>query len=171
MLKKISTLYLPLHINLHLSSPHPPSPISTLTLHLSNLKPSPSICHSQALTLHLRSQALTLHLSDLKPSPSISQISSPHTQQVNLNPISDHFLTSSNFSFLAGFLFFNASLHAQLRRTDFEVVCELSQTFCSRISIGDSSCSSSLIKIRYGSVVQLILTHRHCLVVLKLLRV
>ena len=162
MLKKISTLYLPLHINLHLSSPHPPSPISTLTLHLSNLKPSPSICHSQALTLHLRSQALTLHLSNLKPS---------HPTGKFKPNFSDHFLTSSNFSFLAGFLFFNASLHAQLHRTDFEVVCELSQTFCSRISIGDSSCSSSSIKIRYGSVVQLILTHRHCLVVLKLLRV
>ena len=162
MLKKISTLHLPLHINLHLSSPHPPSPISTLTLHLSNLKPSPSICHSQALTLHLRSQALTLHLSNLKPS---------HPTGKFKPNFSDHFLTSSNFSFLAGFLFFDASLHAQLHRTDFEVVCELSQTFCSRISIGDSSCSSSSIKIRYGSVVQLILTHRHCLVVLKLLRV
>ena len=162
MLKKISTLYLPLHINLHLSSPHPPSPISTLTLHLSNLKPSPSICHSQALTLHLRSQALTLHLSNLKPS---------HPTGKFKPNFSDHFLTSSNFSFLAGFLFFNASLHAQLHRSDFKVVCELSQTFCSRISIGDSSCSSSSIKIRYGSVVQLILTHRHCLVVLKLLRV
>ena len=162
MLKKISTLYLPLHINLHLSSPHPPSPISTLTLHLSNLKPSPSICHSQALTLHLRSQALTLHLSNLKPS---------HPTGKFKPNFSDHFLTSSNFSFLAGFLFFNASLHARLHRSDFEVVCELSQTFCSRISIGDSSCSSSSIKIRYGSVVQLILTHRHCLVVLKLLRV
>ena len=162
MLKKISTLYLPLHINLHLSSPHPPSPISTLTLHLSNLKPSPSICHSQALTLHLRSQALTLHLSNLKPS---------HPTGKFKPNFSDHFLTSSNFSFLAGFLFFNASLHAQLHQTDFEVVCELSQTFCSRISIGNSSCSSSSIKIRYGSVVQLILTHRHCLVVLKLLRV
>ena len=163
MLKKISTLYLPLHINLHLSSPHPPSLQSqALTIHLSLSSPHPSSSISSPHSPSLRSQALTLHLSNLKPS---------HPTGKFKPNFSDHFLTSSNFSFLAGFLFFNASLHAQLHRSDFEVVCELSQTFCSRISIGDSSCSSSSIKIRYGSVVQLTLTHRHCLVVLKLLRV
>ena len=94
---------------------------------------------------------------------------------------SDHFLNFSNFSFLTFlnyfqdftksiyFLFFNSSLNARLHRSDFEAMYGLSQTFCSKISIGDSSSSSFSIEIRYGSAGQLILILRFCLVVLKLL--